>query len=113
MLPKLMIVLQAGKIGSQASGLMITVLVLIMVIIIFGIGMLIYRRRWLDSANQTSSTPWTLDDVQKLYDRGEITTEEYQAMRNAIIAAFRGEKVEISEHWDWVADTKQNPDNKE
>lgn len=60
------------------------------VVILFG-GVWYYRHRWLRSDDRGSGEPWTLDDLARMKQAGQISDEEYRVLRESIVAAFRGE----------------------
>ena len=62
---------------------------LLAVIVLFGV-VWYYRRRWLTLGEPTRGTPWTLDDLRRMREAGQITEEEYRALRATLVAAFRG-----------------------
>jgi hypothetical protein len=60
------------------------------VIVLFG-GVWYYRSRWLNpDESEPRRQPWTLDDLRQMKQQGQISDEEYQALRESIVAAFRG-----------------------
>ncbi len=66
--------------------------VLIAVIVVFFGGLWYYRKRLLGGQEDSSGAAWTLDDVQRMRQEGQLTEEEYRALRAALVAAYRGEK---------------------
>lgn len=48
-----------------------------------------YRQRLLGREPSDDGTPWTLDDLHRMRAEGQLTEEEYQALRQAMIAEFR------------------------
>ena len=73
---------------EYATWIIVTCLLLLIAAIVLYVGIWYYRRRWLDLP-RSSSQPWTLEDLRKLRDRGTLTEEEYEAMRAAMIDAYR------------------------
>ena len=64
--------------------------VLILAIVVLFLGVWYYRRRWIEtSAGSSDQTPWTLDDLRNMKEAGQLSEEEYQALRASMIAAFR------------------------
>lgn len=61
------------------------------VFVLFG-GVWYYRRRWVRMADSPGGTPWTFDDLLKMKEQGQISDEEYRALRAAMVAAFDGSK---------------------
>jgi len=80
---------QAVNTWAYAGWIIATCLILLVAGIILYVGVLFYRRRWLDSSSG-STEPWTLDDLRRLRSQGDVTEDEYQAMRAAIIDSYRG-----------------------
>jgi hypothetical protein len=81
--------------------------VLVVVALLFFAGIWRFRERWLkDRGTEESSEPWTLDDLRKLRERGQVTEEEYQKMRQAMIDAYRPRGAPETE----VTPTPDNPD---
>jgi hypothetical protein len=50
-----------------------------------GIAVVWASRRWLRSDADASAEPFTLQDLREMRERGEITPQEYDAMRAMII----------------------------
>ena len=80
--------------GASSTDSVIQVLIwggvlLLAVIVLFG-AVWYYRRRWLTRSELTGGTPWTLDDLRRMHEAGQITEEEYRALRATLVAAFRG-----------------------
>jgi hypothetical protein len=63
------------------------------VLVLFG-GLWYYRRRWLRMPDSPAGTPWTFEDLQKMKEQGQISDEEYRALRATMIASFGGRKTE-------------------
>ncbi len=63
-------------------------LVLMGSIIVLGLGLWYYRRRWLFAERQPDAAPWTLADIRRLRDSGNLTEEEYQRIRASMIGAL-------------------------
>jgi len=87
---------QAPDVGDQASRIIIVCLVLFAALIIFYVVARIFWRKWLKRP-ESGKNPWSLDDLRDLHQQGDITDEEYRAMRETIIAGFRGEKSETQQ----------------
>ena len=69
-------------------------LVLVLAVLVLFGGGWYYRRRWLRMADSPGGTPWTFDDLQKMKEQGQISDEEYRALRAAMIASFSGGKTQ-------------------
>jgi len=78
---------QSGNIKELSIWILITCLLLLAGIVILGLGVWYYRRRWLGS-DETAGTPWTLEDLRRLRDQGDLSEEEYETMRAAMISAL-------------------------
>ena len=89
--------------GASSTDSVIQVLIwggvlLLAVIVLFG-AVWYYRRRWLTRSELTGGTPWTLDDLRRMREAGDITEEEYRALRAALVAAYRGGQTEDDVVW--------------
>lgn len=65
-------------------------------IVLLFVGLWYYRRWFLskeDTEEQTEA--WTLQDLRRMKAEGKISEEEFQALREAMLAGFR--KKEVSE----------------
>ena len=60
------------------------------VIILCGAGLLWYQRRMRRDA-ESGYNGFTLDQLRQLRARGELTDEEYQRMRGAVIASMQAQ----------------------
>lgn len=49
-----------------------------------------YRKRVLQSDESSSAALWTFEDLRRMRDRGDLTDEEYQSLRAAMIGAYQG-----------------------
>ena len=78
----------ASNLNTDASRIIVACLLLIVAIVVLSLGILWYRRRWLNSSDTTSGTSWNLDDLRNLCEQGKITEEEYRAMRDSIIGTY-------------------------
>jgi hypothetical protein len=47
----------------------------------------------LGGEDDGSGVAWTLDDLQRMRQEGQLTEEEYRALRAAMVAVYRGGKV--------------------
>ncbi|UCD27656.1 MAG: hypothetical protein JSV03_11150 [Planctomycetota bacterium] len=87
-----MMIAQTLDVADLASRIIVACLLLILALVVLGLIIWYYRRRWLDISESPSGTPWTLDDLEKMYEKGDINEEEYRSMRESIIAAFTDKK---------------------
>ena len=69
------------------------VVLAVLVLVLFG-GLWYYRRRWIKMDDSPRGTPWTFDDLRKMKEQGQISDEEYRALRAAMVASFSGSKTE-------------------
>jgi len=63
---------------------------LILGAILFGAVIIWWRRRSLAEEQPSSTEAWTLDDLRRMRADGSLTEEEYQRLRQAMIAAYKG-----------------------
>ncbi|UYV11610.1 MAG: hypothetical protein NCW75_09900 [Phycisphaera sp.] len=81
---------QAGRGGGDMGQMLIWVGVLIVAVVI-GTIILLMIRRWME--NQRREDPGaftTMEDMRAMVDRGEMSKEEYEQVREAMIAKVRG-----------------------
>jgi len=84
--------LLANSMANSVTQVLIWGGVLILAVVFLFGGLWYYRRWWLRGDEPSGDTAWTLDDLRRLRAEGQITEEEYQALRAAMTAAFRGDK---------------------
>jgi hypothetical protein len=112
---------------ERVSGIIIACSVLLGAVIVLGIGVALLRRylRAEDAAPAGAELPWTLEDLEAMRRRGDLSESEYERMRETLVSAYRGEKPaprpastsarlrdDKKEHWDWVSpdfDLKKPP----
>jgi hypothetical protein len=58
--------------------------VLVLIIVVGGLGLWYYRRRWMKGGD-IPSAPWTFDDLRQMRERGDVTEDEYQVLRANIL----------------------------
>ena len=59
------------------------------------VGLLIGRvRRWRTQESDTSGEPWTLQDLRDLHASGELTDEEFERLKAAMLAAYESSSSE-------------------
>lgn len=80
----------ASMMQQRARDIMVACGLLIGALIVLGVFVWYYRRRWLVGVD-TSPLPWTFEDLRRLRDQGELSEEEYQRLRAAMIGAATGE----------------------
>jgi hypothetical protein len=97
---------------SDSWTIIIACAVLMGALIVFYIVATVYYRRFRESSSSSDDqTPWTLDDLRKLRDQGDLTPEEYQKLRAAIIGAFQRESG-TSNTGAETPDKRETPENK-
>ena len=69
-------------------------LVLVLAVLVLFGGVWYYRRRWLRRTDSPGGTPWTFDDLRTMKEQGQISDEEYRALRAAMVASFSAGKTE-------------------
>lgn len=72
------------------AGIVWACLLLLSALIILYVGVSVFRRYWL-KAPDTSSEPWTLDDLRKMRDQGQLTQAEFESLRAAMIGSLTGD----------------------
>ena len=50
---------------------------------------LVMRRKFLRASESGSESPFTLDGVQKMHDKGRISEKEYKTLRSKIIESMQ------------------------
>lgn len=98
----------AQRVDHRAVYIIGVCLLLLGVFFVLSLGIWYYRRRRQAGDSPASSVPWTLDDLRRLRNQGDLTEEEYQTLRANIIGLYSGESppetpIPRQEHWDWVA----------
>lgn len=82
-------ILAAGGRGNW-TWVFIAGAVLIVIALVFFAVIWRFRERWLkDAGEEESSEPWTLHDLRQMRERGDLSEDEYRAMRRAMIDAYR------------------------
>src|SRR5689334_13391747 len=84
-----MVILLASITTQSATRAFVAGGLLIAAAIVLFLGLWYYRRRWMDVDNFPEAA-WTFEDLQKLREKGDLTEEEYQALRSALKNSFRG-----------------------
>lgn len=79
-----------ASIAQKSGQILLWSGVLLLLIVVLSAGVWYYRRRWL-SSDDTSTAPWTLDDIRRLRDEGKLTPDEYQALRATMIGALKAD----------------------
>lgn len=69
--------------------ILISCAVLLLLIIVGGLGVWYYRKQVLFSDSSSQAAVWTFDDLRRMRDRGELTEQEYQSLRAAMIGSYK------------------------
>ena len=87
-----MLLAQISRPEAWQKGLpiLLSCLGLILGAILFGALIIWWRRRSLSEEQPSSSEVWTLDDLRRMRAEGSLTEEEYQRLRQVLIAAYKG-----------------------
>lgn len=64
--------------------------VLIAIMIVGGVGILMLRRRLLSKESESAASTGLLDTLRAMRDRGEISPEEFDKARQAMVAKLAG-----------------------
>jgi len=70
------------------ANLYIGLTVLLLLVIALGLGVWYYRR-WMFAEASDSTESWTLADLRALRETGELSEEEYEKMRQALIGGMK------------------------
>ena len=83
----------AANVQDEGIWIIVICSVILVAGVILYLGVWLYGRRWIKAGSSAdgSTEPWTLQGVRELRERGDLSEEEYQAMRAAIIDACRGQ----------------------
>jgi hypothetical protein len=82
-------VVNAPSTQQSAMWVLVACGVFMLAAVVFIAVLMWYRRRNEDD-EPSSAEPWTLDDLRQLRASGSLTEEEYQRVRAAMIATYRG-----------------------
>lgn len=76
--------------SEDTRWILVSCAILALLIIVGGLGVWYYRKRVLFSEEASADGMWTFDDLRRMRDRGDLTEEEYQSLRAALIGSFQG-----------------------
>jgi uncharacterized membrane protein len=79
----------AGRDPGRAFGEMLPWLLLLVGVVIVGGVLIYYVRKWMAGDSTTPAEGFTLQDLRDLHARGELTDEEYQNARTAMIGRVK------------------------
>lgn len=83
--------LLAVQMGDRIGQIIFWCLVLLGLLFVLCVGLWYYRRRVLGPVDKLEQA-WTFQDIRDMRDRGELTEEEYQAIRQTMIGAYRDQQ---------------------
>ena len=81
----------AETISPHQRNMMLLWLGVLLVVVIIGFGaLMLFRRRITDQGTeQSKDIGFSLSDLRAMRDRGEITSEEYEATRAKVVASVK------------------------
>src|SRR5687767_12579557 len=85
-----MVSLLASLTAANASRIIVASILLGLAVIVLSVGLWYYRKRLMEPT-VSSGEPWTFEDLRRLRDSGNLTEEEYEALRSALKNAYRGD----------------------
>lgn len=80
---------QAGQNGGDTGQLLIWVGALIVAVVIGTIVLLMVRRHMMRQSGEGATAFGTMEDMRAMVDRGEMSKEEYEQVRKAMIAKIK------------------------
>lgn len=85
----------ASLTALKAHQILLASALLVFFVIVLGIAVWYYRRRWLgENAPRSTEAAWTFEDLRKLRDQSNLTEEEYQAMRSVLIGMYQRDQAD-------------------
>lgn len=86
----LLLLAQIAPAPPQDRGkLLVALFILLALVFVGGFGILLLRRKLYSSRDEPPEVGFSLSDLRKMRDRGEITPEEYEITRNKVIAKVK------------------------
>jgi hypothetical protein len=76
--------------ADAAKWIIISCAVIALLVIVGGVVVWYYRKWVLFADSSPEATVWTFDDLRRMRERGELTEEEYQSLRSAMIGSYQG-----------------------
>jgi hypothetical protein len=76
--------------ADAAKWIIISCAVIALMVIVGGVVVWYYRKWVLFSDPSPEATVWTFDDLRRMKEQGELSEEEYQSLRAAMIGAYQG-----------------------
>ncbi len=78
----------ANTVQVQVEKIIVAGGLLVGALIVLWLGVWYYRRHWLESEASGVGPAWTLEDLRRLRDRGDLSESEYQALRGLVVGSF-------------------------
>lgn len=63
--------------------------VIALMVVVGGLLVWYYRKRVLFSDHTSADAGWTFEDLRQMKEKGDLSEEEYQALRSALIGSFQ------------------------
>ena len=80
-----------GAVNPDATQRIVVASALLMAaVVVLFLAVRYYRRYFLLDDEASGPRIWTLQELSEMRDRGELTGEEYEALRATLIASFHG-----------------------
>lgn len=114
-----MVTILAANIADQSGRIILSCLMLLGAFFVLGF-VVWYYRRWQQRPTTSSTATWSLDDLIRMREEGQLTESEFRQLRSTLINAFTGnlktdsrplsnskagpDAEQADEAWDWVAD---------
>ncbi len=73
-----------GDLDSK-TWLIIASAALVMILLLAAIAIIFIRRIYYGSGSRRASVPFTLEDLEKMHETGQISEQEYKTLRSTII----------------------------
>jgi len=73
---------------EQTWWILVSCAVIALLVIVGGLGVWYYRKQFLFPDRTEGGGLWTFEDLRQMRDRGDLTEEEYQSLRAAMIGSF-------------------------
>ena len=78
----------AAPVVDQAAGRILAACgLLLAAVVVLCVGVWYYRRWWLGDRETLGPTGWTFADLRRMRDQGELSEEEYQSLRAALLGS--------------------------
>jgi len=80
--------LAAPVVDQAVTRILIACGLLAAAVVVLCAGVWYYRRWWLRDRPLSEPAGWTFADLRRMRDRGDLTEEEYQSLRAAMLAGY-------------------------